>query len=160
MTTKTCTRCGQTLPVDRFGKSGKYLRSDCKDCANERTRQYAQENKARRNERLQEWRRANPDAARAKDLRARYMRKYGLTPDDVAAMKAAQDGRCLICGVEGELFVDHCHTTGRVRGALCPSCNTFLGRVEANPVILERMRDYAAGHLTSPWLANSNNTSA
>lgn len=83
METKTCTRCGEALPLDKFAKSGKYLRSDCKRCANERTRQYAQENKARRNERLREWRRANPEAARQKDLRARLKRKYGLTPEQV-----------------------------------------------------------------------------
>lgn len=87
------------------------------------------------------------------------MRKYGLTPEEVEAMERAQGGRCLICGVEGDLFVDHCHKTGRVRGMLCPSCNTFLGRVEANPDILPRMAEYA-GHETSPPLASSNNTSA
>ena len=164
METKPCSKCHQDLPLSEYAKTGsKYgvgLRSYCKGCGNAQTREYAQKNKARRNERLREWRRSNPDAARAKDLRARLKRKYGLTPEDVEAMRVAQDGRCLICGVECDLFVDHCHTSGRVRGLLCPSCNTFLDRVEANRDILQRMAAYADGHLSAPPLANSKSTSA
>lgn len=162
--TKTCAQCEQAKPVDQFARAGNRYgserRSYCKECGNAATRKYAQANKARRNERLREWRRKNPEAARAKDIRARLKRKYGLTPDDVEAMNEAQGGRCLICGVETRLFVDHCHTTGRVRGLLCPSCNTFLGRVEANREILVRMAEYADGHLTSSPLAISKSTSA
>lgn len=161
---KICTKCGRQLREDQFARAGNRYgserRSYCKDCGNAATREYGQANKARRNERLREWRRKNPEAARAKDIRARLKRKYGLTPDDVEVMREAQDGRCLICGVEGSLFVDHCHATGRVRGLLCPSCNTFLGRVEANREILARMGAYADGHLTSSPLAISSNTSA
>ena len=164
METKTCTQCGQPKSIDEFARAGNRYgserRSYCKECGNAATREYAQANKAKRNERLREWRRKNPEAARAKDIRARLKRKYGLTPDDVDVMREAQDGRCLICRVEGTLFVDHCHTTGRVRGLLCPSCNTFLGRVEANCEILARMAEYADGHLSSSPLASSKSTSA
>ena len=139
---KRCTQCARDLPLERFAKSGKYLRSNCKDCGNATTRAYGAANKARRNERLREWRKANPDAARAKDFRARLKRKYGMTPADLEAMRHAHDGRCAICGVAGDLNIDHCHRTGRVRGLLCASCNTFLGRVEANPTILVKMRSY------------------
>lgn len=154
-----CRKCQRELPDDAFSDWG-LSRGECRECTGLRNREYGTSNREKRNARLRAWRRANPEAAKAKDLRARYKRKYGLTPEDVDAMKESQDGRCLICGVESDLFVDHCHSTGSVRGALCPSCNTFLGRIEANPDILDRMRDYAAGHLTSPWLASSNKTSA
>lgn len=158
METKTCIECRADKPTSEFYPAGKYLNSRCKPCCNEVSRRYGQENREKRNARLREWRRANPEAARAKDLRARLKRKYGLTPDEVEAMRVAQEGRCLICRTECELFVDHCHETGRVRGMLCPSCNTFLGRVEANPEILLRMAEYA-GH-SAPPLASSSNTSA
>lgn len=155
----TCRICLRDLPGSAFSAWGA-KRSECRECVSVRNREYGQANRERRNERLREWRRKNPEAAKAKDLRARYQRKYRLTPEQVNELKASQEGKCLICGVAGELFVDHDHTTGAVRGALCPSCNTFLGRVEANPEILQRMADYASGHLTSPWLAISKSTAA
>ncbi|WP_372944051.1 endonuclease VII domain-containing protein [Mycolicibacterium sp.] len=160
METRRCTDCGQDLPLSSFSKSGQYLRSYCKPCSNERSRQYGQANKARRNERLREWRRANPEAARRKDLRARLMRKYRLTPEDVEAMREAQDGRCLLCdSADRDLVVDHCHDTGRVRGLLCRSCNTIVGQVELVPLLVERIGEYLRHGATSEF-AISSKTSA
>ena len=63
--------------------------------------------------------------------------RYGLTQNDVAAMRSAQDDKCAICGnVFDEankgmaLHIDHCHATGRVRGLLCGKCNISLGHLE------------------------------
>lgn len=44
-------------------------------------------------------------------------------------------GCCQVCGVEESklnkrLAVDHCHTTGKVRGLLCSKCNTALGQLD------------------------------
>lgn len=87
-----------------------------------------------------EWwdRRGNGDGYTAR--RAHHLAvKYGLTDADYMAMVAAQDGRCALCGSDparsggrGDkwLHVDHCHSTGRVRGLLCFPCNNVLGRVE------------------------------
>jgi hypothetical protein len=56
------------------------------------------------------------------------MKRYGLSRADFDAMAAAQDGECALCRkVPRKLHVDHCHETGRVRGLLCPRCNTALG---------------------------------
>lgn len=56
---------------------------------------------------------------------------------------SVQQGKCAICGARpGErgfggkgyiarrLVLDHCHTTGQVRGLLCVGCNTHLGEYE------------------------------
>jgi len=66
-----------------------------------------------------------PQARRQKRLR----RLYKLAPGDYDRMLAAQGGVCAICRREPpyKLFIDHCHTTGRVRGLLCAPCNTGLG---------------------------------
>ncbi|WP_442942261.1 endonuclease VII domain-containing protein [Nonomuraea sp. NBC_00507] len=44
-------------------------------------------------------------------------------------MLEAQGGACAACRrvTDQNLHVDHCHTTGKVRGLLCVGCNTALG---------------------------------
>jgi hypothetical protein len=69
---------------------------------------------------------------------------YGLKPQDVEIMMAAQGGRCAICK---ETFVrkhhiDHCHATGKVRGLLCHGCNTGIGMFKENPAALLAAADY------------------
>jgi hypothetical protein len=58
-----------------------------------------------------------------------------------------QEGRCAICksplseGQKGHA-VDHCHTTGTVRGLLCPSCNLGLGKFRDDPQLLSEAVRY------------------
>ena len=62
-----------------------------------------------------------------------YNRKtrYGLTTEQYEQLLVDQDSRCAICGEASlKLQVDHCHTNGKVRGLLCPKCNTALGYLE------------------------------
>jgi len=146
MDTRTCSDCKETLPLTAFTKSGRYWRSYCRSCSNRRCSEYAVGNREKRNERLRRWRAENPEAARAVDQRKRLRQNYGLTVAEVEEMTAAQGGRCAICTVETSLVVDHCHQSGAVRQMLCRSCNTFLGRVEANPKILEAMHSYLLLH--------------
>jgi Recombination endonuclease VII len=56
-------------------------------------------------------------------------RRYGISRADYAALLARQGGVCAICGKPPEktLCVDHCHSTGRIRGLLCRKCNFGLG---------------------------------
>jgi hypothetical protein len=73
---------------------------------------------------------------RSKVAERRLQKEYGLSRADFDAMSAAQGGVCLICGDAPEdkpLFVDHCHTTGRVRGLLCSRCNTGIGMFLDDP---------------------------
>lgn len=80
-------------------------------------------------ERTRTWKQNNPRAHKAQALRSRY----DLTADDYDAMVLQQQGLCAICGrppKRNRLHVDHCHTTKRVRGLLCVTCNTRLAVIE------------------------------
>lgn len=62
---------------------------------------------------------------------ATLLRNYGITAEQFDAMLADQGGVCVICQqAHHRWHVDHDHATGRVRGILCPGCNTRLGRYE------------------------------
>lgn len=97
------------------------------------------------NARKRAYRALNPDAEHGYYLR----RKYGITMEQYTAMLAAQGGVCAICGGgdgSRRLAVDHCHATGKVRALLCASCNTSLGRLGEDPVVLERAAAYLRKH--------------
>jgi hypothetical protein len=61
------------------------------------------------------------------------MEKYdGFGVDEYNALKKEQSNNCAICGrnekeFKRRLHLDHCHTTGKVRGLLCSNCNTAIG---------------------------------
>src|SRR6516164_1523586 len=86
-----------------------------------------------RNRELNEWRRANPEEARAKDRRGN-LRRYGLTPEQWEALFDSQGRACGICKratPNGHGWhTDHCHSTNKVRGILCHDCNIAVGAYE------------------------------
>lgn len=89
------------------------------------------------------WARENPEKRKALDLR----RHYGMTVPQLHAMIDNQAGLCGICTVPmkpgRDTNVDHDHATGRVRGLLCRSCNTRLGRIESDKLVASATLAYA-----------------
>jgi hypothetical protein len=58
---------------------------------------------------------------------------YGVTSGDVSDIRKFQNNECAICSVEMDNpHVDHCHSTGEVRGLLCKHCNLALGHFKDN----------------------------
>ena len=85
--------------------------------------------------------------SQCKDCSRSYemQRVYGITLDTYDAMLAAQNGRCAICNTEttkGRFAIDHCHTTGKVRGLLCFDCNTGIGKLKDDPSLLLTAYNY------------------
>jgi len=114
---KLCTACQQFKSLDFFnknkdGKFGKH--SICKKCNSERNR----------------YRYANGDS-----YAVRLKKLYGLSVDEYKQMYSEANGKCQVCNISEDklnkrLSVDHCHTTGKVRGLLCSKCNTALGQLD------------------------------
>jgi hypothetical protein len=93
------------------------------------------------------YRARHPERYKAQ-TRHQNLRRYGITAQEYDDLLTAQSGVCAICGHSERyrdrqrLAVDHCHTTGRVRGLLCSACNKGIGCFEDDPAILERAIDY------------------
>ena len=79
-------------------------------------------------------------------------RKYGITRDDWHWMLKEQNYSCKMCKkimnekwavdprkgrYRSEIYVDHNHRTGKVRGLLCHACNTVIGHADDNVTILQ-----------------------
>jgi hypothetical protein len=86
---------------------------------------------------------------------AYLQRTYGITVNDYKDMLKEQDSSCKICGKEGwvmttnhkmRLVVDHCHTTGKVRGLLCHKCNQGLGLFQDSVENLTTAASYIQQH--------------
>ena len=69
-------------------------------------------------------------------------RRYGL---DLDAYEVYLRTPCPICG-EPSAVLDHCHTSGKVRGGLCGVCNLVLGQMNDDPARLRAAADYLEAH--------------
>lgn len=113
---KWCPTCGYALVREGFGRDAKMrdgLEGCCKQC---KSQQYLA--------RLGSAVKRNPKANRLMHIK----RRYGLSESAWDEMVLAQSGRCAICSAATpDLVIDHCHTSGAVRGLLCSPCNRGLG---------------------------------
>lgn len=75
------------------------------------------------------------------------MKRYNMTLSQHAEMMSRCSGACQICGVAGDLVVDHDHMTLMVRGLLCDDCNVALGLIKDDPFVAQRMAEYLHGEL-------------
>lgn len=80
--------------------------------------------------------------------------KYGLTEEQYTDIIKDQKGLCPICSTEivnvfdestlkhKSSHVDHCHSSGKVRGVLCHGCNTGLGMFKEDVRTLTKAARY------------------
>jgi hypothetical protein len=94
---------------------------------------YQKDNK----EKLREQDRIRKQSPRARELDREYKRrhvlrrKYGITAQIKVEMLSSQGEGCAICFkplTYSSGHVDHDHSTGKVRGILCLTCNAGLGQ--------------------------------
>ncbi len=146
MNTKRCTKCLETKSIERFslarqGVKGPVYRSNCKECQAAAARIWLKNNKEQ-----------TAVTKRTFNLK----KNYNMTPKEYDDMMESQSGVCGICGnaesalhsngTPYRLSVDHCHTTGEVRGLLCHSCNRAIGLLKDNVDVLRKAIDYLKGN--------------
>jgi hypothetical protein len=91
----------------------------------------------------QQWKKLTKEGSRRAVLK-----RYNITEADYSKMLQEQEEKCSICTVHFSetrrqvLVVDHCHTTGKVRGLLCDNCNMALGLFKDNKDTLLKAAEY------------------
>lgn len=65
------------------------------------------------------------NARKAQSVHNNRKGAHGLIP--AQAVDYCQGKACAICGTTEQLFVDHDHITGQIRGVLCRKCNSAIG---------------------------------
>ena len=145
---RVCTVCGVFKEWESFSwkRSKRYKDSSklhqlkqpkCKDCALIETSSW----------------RESQSQERLRDLY--YKRMYRMSLENFNYMFTSQKGKCKLCNKDLSLLnnnperavVDHCHTTGKVRGILCNECNRGLGYFRDNSEALFRASIYIKGEL-------------
>lgn len=124
--TQQCFVCEDYKPFDQFYVDGRGRPTGrCKSC-----------------------RKLSSEEKRDANLRANY---DGFTLVQYREMFEEQKGVCASCGRPETnkhrdklmpLSVDHCHTTGAIRGLLCHDCNVSLGLLGENPDRVEALLRY------------------
>lgn len=75
--------------------------------------------------------------------------RYGITLERYNEMFKEQNGKCAICEKnhrhENALPVDHEHSTGKVRGLLCHSCNRSMHWLD-DPEMMAKAQAYKEMH--------------
>lgn len=67
----------------------------------------------------------------------------------IEKIRSKQEGRCGCCKKKlpfDKEYIDHCHSTGKVRGILCRNCNTAIGFAKEDIKSLENMILYLIEH--------------
>lgn len=132
--TQKCSTCGIYKPKEAF-----YVRKDrpigvtssCKECKSIKGKE--------------EW-------IPRKQSSYKLMSLYGITTDEYQKLLDKQNGVCAICNKEEKaksnggytksLAVDHCHTTGKIRGLLCQDCNLGIGKLRDDVALIEAALNY------------------
>jgi len=131
---KTCNVCKEMKSISQFStdqaKMDK-LCGMCQACNQKRCNKWYSENKLRqKNNRLKQ--------------------SYGVTLEEYNRILGAQAGVCAICKLPPSgayksamsLNIDHCHTTGKIRGLLCNKCNSGIGFFQESVELTAKATEY------------------
>lgn len=122
-----CSRCQGFFPLTEFPSLGSRKCKECYRAWQEEKMHYKKGVDKREMKRQRHPR----GIQKHNDMRlSPTAQKFGLTLEQVLAMKAKQGNKCAICTRRRILCLDHNHSSGKIRGFLCRRCNLFVGLLE------------------------------
>jgi hypothetical protein len=140
---KFCQKCRTAKPLSDFHKSRSAadgFQGRCKKCISD----WYEENKLRVRAQKAEWYKDPENRRRQREIQLR--RRFGISTEKYEELLLKQSGVCAICKkleeLDRSLAVDHDHKTGRIRGLLCTKCNTAIGLLNEDPVVLVNAQKY------------------
>lgn len=150
---QTCYNCKSIKNISFFRKDKRIQNgysNQCKDCANKYRYNYSKTDKSIKQRR--EYFQKNKEKLKNKKdpLKEKLWmlkHRYNLTKEQYINLLETQNFSCAICFTEEnklpkKLFIDHCHKTGKIRGLLCHNCNSSLGLLKENIVIINSLLNY------------------
>lgn len=143
---KQCEACGKKI---KGNATRRYCNAKCwwknnkhRPEVKEARKRYYEANRASILERSRKWANANVKRRR-KNYRRYQTGLYGITEAIYKRLSREQKLKCLICKLKKRpLVIDHCHSTNKVRGLLCRSCNQALGLMKDKPKLLKAASKY------------------
>lgn len=146
---KHCKKCNTTKPLEDFAKCSRLSdgkQTYCRSCLSSLNSDYRSKNKEKDKKRNAEYHQREKERVRDRH----YKNRYGVPYSVFLEMLEKQGNKCKICSIDLTLgdnsktraVLDHCHSTGKVRGILCNMCNTALGKFCDSPSLLESAINY------------------
>lgn len=164
---RICVRCKESKSLDKFYVYGKNISQLCRECNSKST-------KSRYNPKKVILADGSKKCSKCKQIKSKehfssgmicksckvnsyLLHKYGISLSEFESILQDQNGKCAICSKKFEvkqgynhqsgICVDHDHKTNKVRGLLCHSCNTGLGKLQDDIQILQKSIIYLNKYL-------------
>ena len=118
---KICNMCHKLLDTNLFAKNQNGInnrsvrRPSCRDCRRK---------------------------MEGRDMNSAEKREWNRTKPHIQPFKCPICGKKTIAGVTSKIVLDHDHLTGEIRGWICDSCNTGIGRFQDNTNIMRKAIRY------------------
>lgn len=157
---KICCKCLVEKLESEFHRASHHkdgLRSRCRACLLIEQKEWRRRNPERARAAHKRWYDSNPEKVKVRNqkwnnrdpeerLDYTLRRNFGITAKDFRTMLDTQKGVCAICKRAcrsgKRLAVDHNHKTGQVRALLCQMCNHGVGNFEDCPLLLQEASKY------------------
>jgi hypothetical protein len=110
------------------------------------TNRLRRENPEKYRKQARDYKEANKEKYRS----GRLKREFGISIEDYNKKLKRQGDGCAICKKKcasgNHLSVDHCHSSGFIRGLLCNKCNLGLGLFKDDIILLVEAKKYLVKH--------------